>query len=234
LLDPRFGLCHRGTSGGHRLWRNQRRGQSCTLPFRFSAACLQAGAALFELLSAPLQRDAARVGRGNGFGLSLQHRLRLGQASARFPQPSFGELSTRAFLRLGPGERVLLFGQPGQRRLGLGQVGFLAFEIGGELREPPFRLGASGEHPLQLLFERAARVGQPLQFGGGRGFSRPKGRQRRLGRVASPYSGNGVLGRLGNGPLRCTMLGGTPLGLCLCCHPAGVEQQRLGPADLFG
>ena len=110
LLDPRFGLCHRGNSGGHRLWRNQRRGQSCTLPLRFGAACLQAGAALFELLSAPLERAAARGGRGDGFGLPLQHRLRLGQASARFAQPGFGELSTRAFLRVGPGERVLLFG----------------------------------------------------------------------------------------------------------------------------
>ena len=65
-------------------------------------------------------------------------------------------------------------------------MGFLAFEIGGELREPPFRLAAGGEHALQLLLERAARIGQPLQFGSGGRFSHPERRQRRLGSVASP------------------------------------------------
>jgi hypothetical protein len=65
-------------------------------------------------------------------------------------------------------------------------VRFLAFEIGGELREPLVRLAAGGEHPLQFLLERVSRIGQPLQFRRSRRFSHPEGRQRRLGTVASP------------------------------------------------
>ena len=110
MLDPRFSLRHSSGGGGHRLGRNQRGGEPCALPLRFGAARLQPGAAFFEVLSAPLERDAARLGGRDGFGLPLQHRLRLGQASAGFAQPGFGELPARAIRRLGPGERVLLFG----------------------------------------------------------------------------------------------------------------------------
>ena len=110
LPDPRFDLPHGGSRGGHCLRRNQCSGQSCTLPLGFGSARLQPDAAFFEFLSAPFERDAARVGGGDGFGLPLQHCLRLSQASARFAQPSFGEFPTRTIRRLGPGDRVLLFG----------------------------------------------------------------------------------------------------------------------------
>ena len=80
------------------------------LPLCFDAARLQSGAAFFQILPTPFQRDAARVGGRDGFGLPLQDRLCLGQAGARVAQPNRGALPTRAILCLRPGERVPLFG----------------------------------------------------------------------------------------------------------------------------
>ena len=56
-----------------------------------------------------IERDAARVCSSNGFGLPLQHRLRHGQASFRFAQPSFGERPLRPILRLSSGNFLMLF-----------------------------------------------------------------------------------------------------------------------------
>ena len=102
-----------------------------------------------------------------------------------------------------------LLGQPGERRLRLGEVLVLAFEIGGELGEPPLGFAAGREHPLQLLLELAADMGQPLQLGRGRRLGDPQRRQRRLGRLARALLGEGALGRLGDGALRGAQLGGT-------------------------
>ena len=131
-------------------------------------------------------------------------------------------------------QRLLLGGEPVERRLGIGRQRMLARKVGRKLLEPAVELADPFLGAGLLALERFARGEQALQRRGGLGLRLAQRRQTGGGvglargrlRVLAGARGNDADG-LVLGPLRVAELG-------LGADPAQVEQQRFGPAHLTG
>ena len=126
-----------------------------------------------------------------------------------------------------------IFGvEPLQRDFGVGGLLLFAGDVGRELRQPPVELGDALLGALFLAVELLARIGQPLQPGGGAGFGLAQRRQ---------FGGADRLdaGRFGllAGALRhlahTEVVGAAGFGdVGIGLQPAQMEQRGLGLADL--
>ena len=199
---PRRGIARPAASACARRQRQRRRSPPARPARRRgsrAAAPPRRGAPPAVRGARPAPCGAARVRRG---GLRPARRPRSPAAAPPRPRPRRARFAQRQPAAANSCGRAVARPRPGraasrssdsrvERRLRLGQMRLLAFEIGGELGEPPLGLAARGEHPLQLLLERVAGLRQALQLGGGRGLGLTQRRQRRLGGFASPRSARG-------------------------------------------
>ena len=122
--------------------------------------------------------------------------------------------------------------EPLQRHLGVRALLLLARDIGGELHQPAVEFGDALLGALFLAVERFARIGEPLQPGGGAGFRLAQGRQ--FGGADRLDAGGlglfaGALGHLANAEV--VGVGGfRDVGIGF--QPAQMEQHGLGLAHL--
>ena len=224
----------RGTRRDHHRVRHRRGGEARALALGLGQPRFQPAAAVGELALPPVECRAAGC-RGGA-------RIRSRAADLLRPRPGAPPLhssrtSAGDSCRFGIGDGgsagAAFFRQPGERRFGIGEHGLLAPAVKRQLRQPPLGLAARRDDPRQLLLERAARLGQLLQFGRRRGVLAAQRGQGRVGFLACEPLGSGALLRLRRFALGGTKLGGAALGRILGGGPAGVKQQRLVPPDFL-
>ena len=167
--------------------------------------------------------------RGGEFGeqpLGVGQR-RLGFGDAFVDAAALFDARLDLFLQLG------VFGvEPLQRDVGVGGLLLLAGDVGGKLRQPAIELGDALLGPLLLAVEQVARIGEPLQAGGGAGFGLAQRRQ--FGGADRLDAGGfgllaGALGHLAHGEV-VGVAGLADVGIGF--DPAQMEQHRLGLAHL--
>ena len=121
-----------------------------------------------------------------------------------------------------------------QRGVGVRVLLLLASDVGGKLRQPPFKLGNALLGALFLAVEQVAGIVEPLQAGRGAGFGLAQGRQfgganRLDARGFRLFAG--ALGHLANGEIVGV---GRIRHVRVGFQPAQVVQHRLGLAHLGG
>ena len=196
-------------------------------------SCLQPALPLGKLAPLALQRRAPRLAGGAGLGHLLQAGFRRGQLGAGGAVPRF-RLGLQPDLGFGGTlQRLLLFAEPRERGIGIGEMLGLPLPVGPDLRQPPLGLGLRGNDAAKLLLQRLARMRNALRRRCRRRRRHAQLRQRRFHFGAGALRRQRVLGGSCGRTLGGAQFGADPFGLGRGAAPARVEQLRLAEPDLL-